>query len=60
MSNKDIRLAVIEAGLKYYTVAKAYGCTDANFSRKLREELPEEEKTKLLDIIENLMGEKQK
>lgn len=60
MSNEDIRYAIFEAGLKYWVVAKAYGCTDGNFSRKLREELTEDEKKKILAIIENLKGEVQK
>lgn len=57
MRNKDIREAIAAAGVKYWQVAEAYGCTDGNFSRKLRKELPEEEKAKIFEAIKSLMRE---
>ena len=33
------------------------GITDANFSRKLRRELPADEKEKIMQIIKNISGE---
>jgi len=49
-----IRIATKAAGLKLWQVAKAYGMTESSFSRILREELPEDIQSALLDIIHNL------
>lgn len=57
MFNKDIREAIVLAGLRYWQVAAAYGCTDGSFSRKLRRELPAEEKEKIFSIIQELSKE---
>lgn len=57
MFNRDIRKAIEQAGLKYWQVADAYGISDGNFSRKLRKELPEEEKKKIFEIIKSLKRE---
>lgn len=56
MFNSDIREAIAEAKVRYWQVAAAYGCTDGNFSRKLRHELPPEEKEQILAIIRDLSG----
>lgn len=57
MFNKDIREAIAAAKLRYWQVATAYGCTDGTFSRKLRRELPAEEKEKIFGIIRELSQE---
>lgn len=57
MKNQDIRAAITAAGLRYWQVAEAYGLSDGNFSRKLRRELPDEEKAKILGVIANLSQE---
>ena len=44
MCNKDIREAAKNAGIRLWEVAAALGINDGNFSRKLRQELPHEEK----------------
>ena len=54
MCNNEIRQAAKSAGLYLWQVAAAYGVNDSNFSRKLRNELPKEEKEKILLIIDNL------
>jgi len=54
VKNKDVRVAIESANLKYWQIAQELGCTDGNFSRKLRKELPPEEKRKIFDIIERL------
>lgn len=56
MANKEIRQAIGAKCLKQYEVAKALNMKDSNFSRMLREELPEDEKQKILAVI-NAMGE---
>lgn len=57
MFNKDIREAIAAAKLRYWQVATAYGCTDGTFSRKLRRELPAEEKEKIFEIIREMSQE---
>lgn len=59
MFNKEIRDAARIAGVYLWQVAEAYGCNDGNFSRKLRKELPAEEKTKILGMIERIARERQ-
>ena len=59
MCNKEIRTAAKNAGVLLWQVAAAYGISDGNFSRKLRKELPQEEKEKVLAIIDRLAQEKQ-
>lgn len=59
MSNKDIRAAAKEAGVFLWQIAAKYGINDGNFSRKLRQELPPEEKKKVMGIIEALAQERQ-
>lgn len=59
MHNKEIRSAAKNAGVRLWEVAAAYGINDGNFSRKLRQELPQEEKEKILAIIGRLVQEKQ-
>lgn len=59
MRNQEIREAAKSSGVFLWQVAAAYGINDGNFSRKLRQELPNEEKEKILAIIERLAQEKQ-
>ena len=59
MKNNDIKEAAKRAGVRLWQVAEAYGMNDGNFSRKLRKELPQEEKEKILEIIDRLAQEKQ-
>ena len=59
MKNKEIRSAAKNAGVRLWEVAAVYGLNDGNFSRKLRQELPQEEKEKILAIIDRLAQDKQ-
>lgn len=59
MHNNEIRSAAKNAGVRLWEVAAAYGINDGNFSRKLRQELPQEEKEKILAIIDRLAQERQ-
>lgn len=56
MANEDIRTAIKNSKIKYWQVANEYGINDGNFSRKLRKELPQDEKEKIFYIIENLIN----
>lgn len=58
VSNKDIRAAAKEAGVFLWQIAARYGISDGNFSRKLRQELPMDEKQKIFGIIEALAQER--
>ena len=57
MCNMDIRQAAAGAGVRLWQIADAIGLNDGNFSRKLRKELPEDEKQKTFGIIEDLAKE---
>ena len=54
MYNHEIKTKAKERNVKLWEVAEAYGITDGNFSRKLRRELPEAEKTKILALIDEI------
>lgn len=51
IANGDIRDEAHCAGIKLWQIAERFGMNDGNFSRKLRHELPEEEKNKIRKII---------
>lgn len=57
-ANADIRQAAKIAGVCLWQIAERIGVNDGNFSRKLRRELPEQEKREILKIIETLADEK--
>lgn len=57
MKNLDIRLAATRYNVKLWQIAEAIGVTDGTLSRKLRKELSEDEKTKILDTIKSLSME---
>lgn len=50
-TNRDLRRAVKDAGLKLWQVANGIGINDGNFSRKLRKELSDAEKQKIYNVI---------
>ena len=55
-SNKDIREAAASAGVFLWQVAEAIGVTDGTFSRKLRRELPDDDKAAILQIIQQAIS----
>lgn len=55
--NQDIRRTAAGAGVKLWQIAEALGMADCSLSRKLRRELPAEEKEKIFEIIDHLAGE---
>lgn len=57
MCNLDVRQAAASAGVRLWQIANEIGLNDGNFSRKLRKELPAEEKRKIFGIIEALSKE---
>ena len=57
-SNMVIRSASKSAGVRLWQIAEALGIQETALSRKLRHELPTEEKNKILGIIEALAQER--
>lgn len=54
--NLDIRNEAKKAGVKLWQIAERLNITDGNFSRKLRKELTDEEKTQIRAIILEVKG----
>ncbi len=53
-ANRDVRTAAAAAGICLWEIAEALGVTDSTFSRKLRRELPENEKEAVFRAIERM------
>lgn len=51
MKNIEIRNEAAKNGLRLWEVAEALGITDSTFSRKLRRELPSEQRDHILRMI---------
>ena len=60
MKNKDIRQAAKDAGLHLWQIADCLGIRDNEFSRSLRYELADFEKTKIKTIIVRLAKERKR
>ena len=57
MCNQEIRDAAKKNGVKLWQVADRIGMNDSNFSRKLRKELPDNERMEILAIITDINSE---
>lgn len=57
MTNREVRLTAAGAGVRLWQIAEVLGIADYTLSRRLRRELPTEEKQKILKIIEDLAQE---
>ena len=57
MKNIEVRNAAGGYGLRLWQVAGALGMNESAFTRKLRKELPQDEKEKILAVIEKLAKE---
>lgn len=57
MKNQDIRRTAAGSGVKLWEIAAALGIADSSLSRKLRKELPNDEKEKIFSIIDQLAKE---
>ena len=56
MTNKRIRIKLLEYDLKQWNLAKIMGVSEATIYRRLREELPEDEQDRIIGIIEEAMS----
>ena len=54
MYNKTIREEALAYRVRLWQIAEQLGITDGNFSRKLRKELPDEERERIIGIIHRL------
>lgn len=57
-ANMEIRAAAKRTGVRLWQIAERVGVNDGNFSRKLRRELPPDEREKILTIINELAAER--
>lgn len=57
-ANSEIRAEAKRLGVRLWEIAEQIGMNDGNFSRKLRRELPQEEKQRILEAISRLAQEK--
>lgn len=57
MANLDIRAEAVSRGVRLWRVAEELGIADASLSRKLRKELPQDQKEEIFDIIRRLSEE---
>lgn len=57
MENMEIRIAARRRGVFLWRVAAELGYSESGFSRKLRRELPEDERREVLAIIDRLAAE---
>lgn len=57
VKNQDIRDAAKKSDIKLWQIAEKLGIWDATLSKKLRKELPQEEKEKIIGIIAELAKE---
>lgn len=57
MCNQDIRQTATKSSVRLWRIADVLGITDSSFSRKLRKELPQEEKERIFSIIQKLSQE---
>ena len=59
MANVEIRIRLAATGIRQYEVAAELGLAEGTLSRKLRFELPDEERTQILAAIDSLSSKKQ-
>lgn len=57
-TNFDVRQYAMQKGVYLYEIAERVGVNDGNFSRRLRKELPEAEKTRIFQIIDSIAAAK--
>lgn len=58
MCNADVREHAKNSGVYLYQIAAAMGISEPTMTRKLRFELPESEKKKLLAVIDHIKPNK--
>lgn len=51
MNNKKVRIAMMEADIRQWELAKLMDISESSLTRKLREELPDEEQDEIVALI---------
>lgn len=59
MNNTKIRIKMLETGMKQWEVARLLGMSESVLSRRLRDELPEDEQDRIVALIETAKGERE-
>lgn len=59
-TNRDVRLAISDAGFYLWQVAETLGVTDSTFSKKLRREMPADEKDTVLRAVERMKEQRER
>ena len=59
MCNMDLREKAKEKGVFFWQIAAELGISESTMTRRMRFELPEQEKQKYLSIIDKLSAEKE-
>lgn len=57
-ANLDIKAKAKQSGVFLWEIADKLNVTDGNFSRKLRRELPAEEKQRIFSLIDEIAADK--
>ena len=57
MNNLDIRIAIRDSGFKQYEIVNRLNITETSLFRKLWNELPKDEKEKIIQAIKELKEE---
>lgn len=60
MSNLDVRTIAKENGVRLWEIADKLGISEPTITRKLRRELPADEKKKILAVIDEIAAAKKK
>ncbi len=57
MNNMKIRIKLLEHNKRLWWLAQILGTSEATLSRRLRNELPEEEQIRIADLIDKKAGD---
>lgn len=57
LTGEEVRELILASGAKLWQVAERFGCTDGNFSRKLRHNFSEADSDRVVAIVKELMSE---
>jgi len=60
LANTDVRETAKKRGVRLWEIAEFLNVSDPTMTRKLRRELPADEKQKILSIIDEIAAAKQK
>ena len=59
MNNMKIRIKLLEHNKRLWWLARILGISESTITRRLREEMPEDEQERIVQLIEEKAGEEQ-